>query len=167
MVTAIAENVYHRYHGLVFKALWSALGFPFFLTPMDNHPLRHSKCTKCFSEHILSFSNHIPFNFNFSCLYNDASFLFADILTNLHDAEKWPVPYLIFPDFSGQNGAALFTAPSQNTLLWFPHAALYFAGYLCVLFPLNDTTLQGEETCIKLFLWQPMTQLRRLYLMGT
>lgn len=94
MVTARAENVYHRCHGLVFKALVICPWPPFLLNSYGQPSLTTFQAHQVFSEHILSFSNHIPFNFNFFCLYNGASFLFADILTNLHNAEKWPVPYL-------------------------------------------------------------------------
>lgn len=46
----------------------------------------------------------------------NASSLFADILTNLHEPENYHLPLSVFPGSSGLNEATAFAAHSQTTL---------------------------------------------------
>lgn len=121
-----AENVPHML-SLAFKALVICPRPPFLL----NSYWQPSLTTfQVFSEYFVLFL--FIFNCNFSSPYNDAS-LFADILTNLCDPEKLPLP---LPNISWLLwSSASFVIHSQSILLWHLCPALYFADYTCVLFP--------------------------------
>lgn len=102
---------------------WAALGPPVVFTTMTTS-LIIFQVHQEFQSILCTFPIMFPFITLVSAIKNAS--LFADILTNLHDSENYHFPLLVFPDSSGLNEAAAFTAHSQNTLQWHPCPCFVF-----------------------------------------
>lgn len=114
---------------LGWRSRWAALGLPFFLTSMTTLPYNIPSASRA-SEHTFMF----PFIILVPAIKN-ASPLFVDILTNLHDSENYHFPLSISWRLWSKRGCCIHCTFTEHSAVTLMPCFVFYWWFVCSLPP--------------------------------